>query len=69
MSKIPQKLTKAQKNKYIMSGGNECPLCGSDDIEGGFVEIDNGGAWQPVSCNQCHAEWSDVYNMVDVEMR
>ena len=63
------KLTAKQKKDYIKGGQNGCPYCGSDDIEGGFVEIDSGGAWQEVYCHICHKEWSDIYKMVDIEER
>ena len=63
-----KKLTKAQKKDYIKKSGVCCPACGSDEIEGGFVEIDSGHAWQPVGCNECDAEWNDIYNLVDVEL-
>jgi len=63
------KLTKAMKKEYIASDQSICPYCKSDDIEGGFVEIDTSGAWQPVSCNECMREWNDIYKLVDMEVK
>lgn len=63
-----KQLTKKEKAKYIKDKSNECPKCGCDCVEGGHVEIDAGGAWQPVSCNECEAEWVDIYKLTDVEM-
>jgi hypothetical protein len=51
---------------YIEHGGVSCPFCKSEDIEGGSVETDQGGAFQPVACNACGAEWNDVYELTTV---
>lgn len=40
-----------------------CPHCGSEDVEGGEVNVDAGGAWQEVTCNECGATWNDVYKL------
>lgn len=40
-----------------------CPKCGSTDIYGDIVTIDNGTAYQSVSCNECEAEWLNVYSL------
>ena len=52
---------------YIEKGGVGCLFCGSDNIEGGFIEIDVGRALQKIGCNECSAEWQDVYKLVDVD--
>lgn len=49
---------------YMATGGILCPVCHSQDIEGGAVEIDAGTAYQAVTCHECEAEWSDVYRLV-----
>lgn len=38
-----------------------CPHCHSEHIEGGFVEIDEMHAYQPVFCDECGSSWTDVY--------
>lgn len=40
---------------------NECPCCGSDDLNGGSFQSDSGSAWQEVTCDNCGAEWQEVY--------
>ena len=60
-------LTGKQKQDYIESGGNRCPHCGSDNIEGGSFNTDSSKAWQGVWCVNCHEEWVDVYTLSDVE--
>ena len=62
-------LTEEQKKAYIEGNQCICPVCKCDDIEGSSVNIDSGGAWQSVSCNNCNREWVDIYKLVDVEMR
>jgi len=66
-------LTEEQKEKYLRSP-DHCPVCQSDDIEGGFVEVDCGGAWQNIHCIECGARWADLYMLdaivdVHVEVR
>jgi hypothetical protein len=61
-------LTEAEKAEYLKGGRDCCPKCGCDIVEGGFVEIDEGRAFQEVSCNDCPAEWKDVYTINDVFM-
>lgn len=38
-----------------------CPVCGSELIEGGFVEISGTEAVQAVSCTECGAAWEEAY--------
>ncbi len=54
--------------EYLKAGGTRCPKCKSDDVDGGFVDVDSGGAWQHIVCNNCGAEWNDIYKLVDVEV-
>ena len=58
-------LTEEQRRKYL-ENPNRCPYCGKDDIEGGSIEIDAGGASQEVSCLVCDEEWTDQYTLSDV---
>jgi hypothetical protein len=55
------------RSLYLQGGGNHCPFCESEQIEGGFIETDSGTSWQPVKCNDCKKEWKDIYKLVDVE--
>ena len=49
--------------QYMTNGACKCPVCHSEEIEGGPIEIDAGQAWQPMSCNACPATWNDVYKL------
>jgi hypothetical protein len=44
-----------------------CPLCKSENISGGHVEIDSDSAWQPVTCDDCGYDWNEVYNFARAE--
>jgi hypothetical protein len=58
------------KKRYIETGGNECPFCGSLDIEtDGQIQTDSGIAWQPIKCNKCDETWEDIYDLVYVKRR
>lgn len=52
---------------YEASAGTTCPHCQSQDIEGGFVDIDGNQAYQEVGCQACHAQWRDVYRFSTFE--
>ena len=54
------------KGEYIKGGGLVCPFCGFESLEGGFVEVDAGKAFQTVRCGNCHNKWEDVYELVDM---
>jgi hypothetical protein len=60
----------AQK-KYIESGLNLCPVCGSDAIEAEPLHafpFDSGKVDQMVRCYACDAKWFDIYEFVRFEM-
>lgn len=52
--------------KYLKDQGARCPFCGSEDVEGGFVEIDCRRAYQKVRCNACNQAWHDGYTLDSV---
>lgn len=52
---------------YVQKGGSCCPFCGSDQIEGSSIDVDGGHALQKVGCNDCDAEWNDVYRLSGYE--
>ena len=62
-------LTKEAKREYLETKGTACPFCGSEQLDGGFVEIDGGHAYQPMSCLEGGKQWSDVYVLDDMEER
>ncbi len=53
------------KNKYLKAS-HRCLNCDSDNIEGGSVNVDAGGAIQDIYCNDCGSSWSDLYKLDDV---
>lgn len=59
-------ITKEQEKKYIKEFGAVCPVCGSDQIEGGSIDIDNGMAYQNCYCNDCQEEWTDEYSLTGI---
>ena len=61
-----KKLTRARIRDYIKHGSC-CPLCGSEAITGGHIEVDSSGAWQELNCADCLLIWQDVYQLVGVD--
>jgi hypothetical protein len=66
MAQSIQVLDAAAINQYLLTGGTSCPSCLSSNIEGGSIDIDQGRAWQNVSCTECGLEWTDGYQLVGV---
>ena len=62
---LKEPLTKKEHRENL----NRCPVCGSEDITGSFVEIDDDVATQEVSCNECDAEWTDLYKLFHYVIR
>lgn len=60
-------LSKAAKKKYINGASHKCPYCKSENIEGRFVEVTDGGANQKITCNDCGKRWFDLYKLVDIQ--
>lgn len=56
-----------EEKKYIEEGGTKCPHCDSDNLEGGYINIDDGSAWQAVTCQDCCSEWTDIYTLTGIE--
>lgn len=49
---------------YVRVHGTKCPFCRSEDIVGDDINVDGGQATQEMSCNECDAEWEDVYRLI-----
>ena len=49
--------------EYTEKSGVSCPECGSGDIEGGHIEVDEGGATQEIGCGACNSHWTDTYTL------
>ncbi|EFK08852.1 conserved domain protein [delta proteobacterium NaphS2] len=54
-----------EKEHQEKEKGLSCPSCGSFSVQGGFVEIEAGRAYQRMSCTECDAKWRDVYELTD----
>ena len=54
------------KKAYIESKGAMCPFCRAESIQGGFVQIEDGKAFQDMDCLECERRWQDAYRLVDV---
>jgi transposase-like protein len=46
---------------HCLQKGANCPVCGSNYIEGNFVETGGGVARQGMICLDCGATWVDQY--------
>ena len=51
---------------YIKGKGLMCPFCRAEQVEGGFISVENGKAFQEIRCTECDGTWQDVYHLVDV---
>ena len=61
-------LAMLDKKAHIKRKGGSCPLCGSPSIQGGFVEIETGKAFQKMTCADCEVKWQDIYELIDVRI-
>ena len=50
--------------KYVEQNGSSCPYCGSNNIVYGSAELPNA----PVSCEQCHETWCEIWQLVGVDL-
>ena len=50
--------------EYLAKGGQVCPRCGSEQIEGGGgMEVDGTIVVNHMGCLECDFEWRDVYSL------
>ena len=58
-------LQKDEVLRYFHGGANNCPYCGSDNLDGfGFEETEgeeHADAMQEVECNSCHVKYAEYY--------
>jgi hypothetical protein len=52
------------QQKYVKSKGSICPNCRSKNISADGPEIDGEIVWVNVSCQDCEACWTDIYNLI-----
>lgn len=60
-------MPKLTSDEYVACRGTKCPNCGSDQINGGSVDIEGGGCSQECWCSDCHARWWDAYQLMSYE--
>lgn len=49
--------------EYVAKKGLVCPHCQGEHIDGKQLSVEGGQAFQDVSCNDCDAEWTDIYDL------
>lgn len=52
--------------RYISSGGTECPVCRYEHLQGGPIEVNGGTCDQEMQCPECESFWKDVYTLTCV---
>ena len=64
-------ITEKAATKYITEGGIKCPKCGSGQIEGDSVDIDQHYITQEMWCNAdgCASEWTAEYTLTGITER
>ena len=62
------KTKKQIERRYLKSGGDFCPFCGSSNLVGGDVDfLDGGVIVRDVCCENCDNEWTDLYKLTGIE--
>ncbi len=54
------------KESYIKCKGLSCPFCEAESVQGGFIQIEAGKAFQEMGCTECDETWQDVYELIDI---
>lgn len=55
--------------RYIRHSGVRCPCCHSDSLTGSEWNSDGGIATQDVGCDECNAQWQDVYTLTGLDVQ
>jgi len=58
--------TMIEKKAYISSKGLICPFCRAESVQGGFIHVEAGKAFQEMDCPECENRWQDIYRLIDV---
>lgn len=61
-----KKLNAESARAYLLNGGVHCPHCGSGDVTGDAIDLQQGCATQSIYCNECGGAWTDIYRLVAV---
>ena len=57
----------ANLDEWRRTEGMVCPFCGSQYIDVRQPEISDGRCTQPHTCDECEAEWDEVYLLAGLE--
>jgi hypothetical protein len=60
-------LSPEQKAAYVSGGGLKCPVCQSNNLDGGDTDLDGPVIRADSTCLDCKAVWVDVYTLSDIE--
>lgn len=53
-------MTTMTQEEYAAEHGTKCPCCKSENISGGFIDVEGNTAFQRITC-LCGASWYDEY--------
>jgi len=60
-------ITEKQIAYYLSVRGVRCPVCKDTNLRStDDVQTDAGIAWQAVTCDNCGAQWEDLYDLTGV---
>lgn len=62
------KFAEAERKQRYLSDPNFCPQCESRDITAHHSTFENTQAWQAVTCDDCDAEWHDLFTLTKYEL-
>jgi transcription elongation factor Elf1 len=63
--KTEKEITPEMQKRYIETGYNNCPFCGSDDISADHPDTDT-CITVDVECNGCGEEWREEYALTGI---
>ena len=64
MKKPKKRPSKPMTSKqYAKDEGRHCPYCRNADVAGDHIEVEAGGAVQPIYCPACGHSWYDCYEL------
>jgi uncharacterized Zn finger protein len=49
--------------EYVAAGGQKCPFCGSDAIEGGLDRREGRHLHVQAECDECGALWTETFTL------
>jgi hypothetical protein len=58
----PESVIFRSQSEYLNSYGH-CPACSSEQLDGGFIQVEEDYCTQSVQCCDCSAEWIDQYKL------